>query len=121
MAREAYTISQGRARSLADRGEQFRRMEERYGLRYGTPRYNLARRAFDNAVERGLLAQGPEGRMIRDVSAVEDGRSLIWNNNVMTERGTNITGMNTLQRLYNMSRMGNATADRLLNRRLRRR
>ena len=77
-------------------------MERTYGARYGSRNYNRIDRALGNEMQR-RLNKTSAGRLMIDVSKSSDG-------GLKPE----FSPGNTAQRLYNMSRLGNNTAKRLL-------
>lgn len=115
----------GKIRSLSinDSVNQMNRIRSTYGDKNGSlrnnPRRSQIERAYRNRVARQLLAQGEAGRTMYDLSRYQDGE--VVNNLNGTWNENDFSASNTIARLRNMERMGNATAGRLLRTRVRNR
>ena len=108
----------GKVRSLSidDSVNQMNRIRLTYGDKNGSlrtnPRRSQIERAYQNRVARQLLSQGEAGRLMYDTSRFSDGS---FESQVSGRYNDNdFSAGNTVQRLFNMERMGNATASRLL-------
>lgn len=105
-----------RSLSIGDSVNQMNRIRENYGDRNGSlrnnPRRSQIERAYQNRVARQLLSQGEAGRTMYDLSRYQDGD--VVNNLNGTWNESDFSAGNTVARLRNMERMGNATASRLL-------